>query len=98
MNIKSVGYLVEGGGEIIDDREWSGDFQEQFDDGDVVSFEEGMSALEEYVLTDGGESEDGAKKWPVIEMMLLGIREEVGNEGKWILWGVDADMSLGVVY
>jgi hypothetical protein len=25
MKIKSVGYNIEGGGEILDDREWSGD-------------------------------------------------------------------------
>jgi hypothetical protein len=87
--IKSVGYNIEMGGEVLDDsnglRKWKSFFKE----GDVVGFEDGLNELKEYVLEVKGEVEE-------IERLLMKIKEEVGEGGLWRLWGVEYDMSLGV--
>ena len=95
-SIKSVGYNIEMGGDIIDDREWSGEWDEYWEDGESVSFEDGLNELKEYVCEDKGESVDGKKKWMEIERMLREIKEEVGDKGDWRLWGVEYDWSFGV--
>ena len=98
MNIKSVGYNIEMGGDILDDREWSGEWDGFWDEGESVNFEDGLNELKEYVCVDKGESVDGEKKWKKIEKMLREIKKEVGNKGDWRLWGVEYDMSLGVEF
>jgi len=95
-NIKSVGYNIEDGGEILDDREWSGEWDGYWEEGESVSFEDGMRELKEYVCEDKGESVDGEESWKEMERMLMEIKEEVGEKGDWRLWGVEYDMSLGV--
>jgi hypothetical protein len=95
-SVKSVGYNIEDGGEILDDREWSEEWSEEWEEGESVSFEDGMKKLKEYVCEDKGESEDGEEKWKEMEEMLREIKEEVGDRGDWRLWGVEYDMSLGV--
>ena len=95
-SIKSVGYNIEGGGNVLDDREWSGEWDEYWKDGESVSFEDGLNDLKEYVIEDNGESVDGKRKWVEIERMLREIKEEVGDRGDWRLWGVEYDWSFGV--
>jgi argininosuccinate lyase len=98
-NIKSVGYAYGFPGEIINDLEWSGDYQEYFDEGETVDFETGLKELKEYVfeslLANNTEERD---MWDSIEKMLLDLKEEVGDKGRWVLWGVESDLSLGVKY
>jgi len=100
-SIKSVGFNVEGGGNVLDDSEeleekWVGYFK----DGEEVVFERGVERLKEYVLEEKGEVEEGSgeRYWKEIEVLLMKIKEEVGDEGKWMLWGVEYDWSLGVEF
>ena len=95
-SIKSVGYNIEGGGSILDDREWSGEWDEYWKDGESVSFEDGMKELKEYVIEDRGQSVNGKMKWRRMERMLKKIKEGVGDGGDWRLWGVGYDWSFGV--
>ena len=91
--IKSVGFSNDCG-EILDDSAGLQDFIEFFESEDsstVVSFEEGLKELKTFVL-DYGEKKD----WKVIEKKLMKLKEEVGNEGVWKVWGVEYDLSLGV--
>jgi hypothetical protein len=95
-SIKSVGYNIEEGGNVLDDRDWSGEWDEYWEEGESVSFEDGLNELKEYVCEDNGESVDGKRKWIEIERMLREIKEEVGDRGDWRLWGVEYDCSFGV--
>jgi hypothetical protein len=98
--IKSVGFNIEGGGEVLDDSEgvderWFGYMKE----GEVVGFEEGVERLKEYVLEEKGEVEEGSGEgfWKKIEGLLMKIKKEVGDGGRWVLWGVEYDYNLGVI-
>ncbi len=96
---KSVGFNIEGGGNVLDDRQGiDGEFQEFFDEGDEVSFEDGLAEMKDYVLDVKGEVDGEMVEgyWKEIEMMLLELKDEVGDEGVWKLWGVEYDLSLGV--
>jgi len=88
--IKSVGFCVDDGC-VLDDSAGLQEYIEFFEEGEVVKFEDGLKELKEYTLRDGLE-----KDWKKIESKLKKIKEEVGNEGVWRLWGVEYDMSLGV--
>jgi hypothetical protein len=96
--IRSVGLNIENGGEILDDSQGLEGFTEFFEEGEVVSFEEGLKDLKEYVLSEPGQVEIGMGSvfWKEIEERLLAIKEEVGDEGVWKTWGVEYDYSLGV--
>jgi len=98
MKIKSVGYNIERGGMILDDREFSSEWDGYWEEGDSVKFEDGLEELRLYVCDDRGERVDGKKKWKKIEKMLKEIKEEVGEVGDWRVWGVEYDMSLGVEF
>ena len=95
-NIKSVGYNIENGGNVLDDRNWSGEWDEYWEEGESVSFEEGLEELKEYVCDDRGQSRNGKVKWEKMERMLKEIKEEVGEDGDWRLWGVEYDWNFGV--
>lgn len=88
--VKSVGFCVDDGC-VLDDSLGLQEFIEFFEEGEVVKFEDGLKVLKEYTLRDGLE-----KDWKKIENKLKKIKEKVGNEGVWRLWGVEYDMSLGV--
>ena len=96
--IKSVGFNIEMGGEVLDDSNGLKGFKSFFNGGEEVTFEDGLKELKEYVM-DGGEniSEDEINEyWKEIESKLLKIKEEVKDNGTWRTWGVEYDMSLGV--
>jgi len=88
--IKSVGFSNDCG-EILDDSAGLQEFIEFFEEGEVVSFEDGLKELKEFVLQWGEKSD-----WKVIEKKLMKLKKEVGNEGVWKTWGVEYDYSLGV--
>ena len=96
--IKSLGYLMEDGGVILEDMEWTGEWQEMYDEGEEVTFERGMSELKDYVLSGGGDSENEEEKWVELEEKLMKLKKEVGEKGRWVLWGVEYDCSLAVEY
>ena len=96
--IKSVGFNIEMGGEILDDSKGLKEFKSFFNEGEKVSFEEGLKQLKEYVLEAKGEVDDSKVDgyWNEIETKLLTIKDEVKDTGTWRVWGVEYDMSLGV--
>ena len=96
--IKSVGFNIEMGGEILDDSKGLKEFKSFFNEGEKVSFEEGLKQLKEYVLETKGEVDDSKVDgyWNEIETKLLTIKDEVKDAGTWKVWGVEYDMSLGV--
>ena len=99
-NIKSVGFNIESGGNVLDDSEGlEKKWVSYFKDGEEVEFEKGVEELKEYVLDEKGEVEEGSGEgyWKEIEELLMKIKEEVGDEGKWMLWGVEYDYNLGVI-
>ena len=93
--IKSLGYQLEDE-VILEDLEWTGEWQEMYDEGQEVTFEVGLSELKNYVLKGAGEA--GEENWVVLEEKLLNLKKEVGEKGRWILWGVEYDCSLAVEY
>lgn len=93
--IKSLGYQLEDE-VILEDLEWTGEWQEMYDEGQEVSFEVGLSELKNYVLKGAGEA--GEENWVELEKKLLNLKKEVGEKGRWILWGVEYDCSLAVEY
>ena len=97
--IKSVGFNIEMGGDVLDDSNGLKEFKSYFNEGEVVTFEDGLNELKEYVL-DGSNGEVNDDKveeyWKEIESKLLKIKEEVKDNGIWKIWGVEYDMSLGV--
>lgn len=89
-NIKSVGWGMEDG-EIIDDRNglWV-EFVSMFKEGNEVSFEEGLEKVKEYMdMYDGGEM------FSEVKSMLMELKEKRNDDGKWVLWNVECDVSLG---
>jgi len=88
--IKSVGYQGEDHS-ILDDREWTGEWDEHWEDGEEVSFERGLEELKDYVF-----GRAGMESWDEIQAMLREIKAEVGTEGIWKLWSGEYDLSLGV--
>ena len=97
-NVKSVGYNIEMGGEVLDDSNGLRRWKSYFREGDVVGFEDGLNELKEYVLEVKGEVDESKVEddWEEIERLLMKIKEEVGEGGVWKVWGVEYDMSLGV--
>jgi len=97
--IKSVGFNIEMGGEVLDDSKGLKMFKSFFNEGEVVTFEDGLKELKEYVM-DGSNGEVDEDKvgeyWKEIESKLMEIKEEVKDNGTWKIWGVEYDMSLGV--
>jgi len=89
-SIKSFGYQAEEQ-QIIDDTDWSGEWDYYWDEGEEVSFENGLEQLKQYVL-----DHNGGEHWDDMQAMLQGIRAEVRDLGTWKLWGVERDWSLGV--
>ena len=97
--IKSVGFNIECGGEVLDDSlGLNEEYVEFFEEGEEISFKKGLEELKEYVLAEGGEVEEGSGKefWKEIESALLELKEEVGERGIWRVWGVEYDWNLGV--
>ena len=96
--IKSVGFNVEMGGAVLDDSKGLKKWKSFFNEGEVVTFEEGFEQLKEYVLEGGREVDDSKieEYWKEIETKLLAIKDEVKDAGTWRTWGVEYDMSLGV--
>lgn len=88
--IKSVGYQAENHS-VLDDTEWTGEWDEYWEDGEEVSFERGLEELKDYVFRNAG-----MESWDEIETMLKMIKAEVSTEGTWKLWNVEYDLSLGV--
>jgi len=97
--IKSVGFNIEMGGDVLDDSNGLKKYKSYFNEGEEVTFEDGLNELKEYVL-DGSNGEVDEDKvegyWKEIESKLLKIKEEVEDNGIWKIWGVEYDMSLGV--
>ena len=92
--IKSVGFCADDGS-ILDDSAGVEEFREYILDEECsneVGFEEGMVELKEYVERFGNEED-----WKVIEEKLMKLKEEVGNKGVWVGWGVEYDYSLAVI-
>lgn len=92
MNIKSVGWFIEEG-EIVDERNGSlvgFDIDVYWDEGEVVSFEEGLKKMKEYMY-----EYDGKKEWKIVEKMLIEMNKNKNNKNDWVLWSIERDCSLG---
>lgn len=92
--IKSVGFCADDGS-ILDDSAGVEEFKEYVLDEDCsneIGFEEGMVEMKEYVERFGTQED-----WVIIEEKLMKLKEEVGNKGVWVGWGVEYDYSLAVI-
>jgi hypothetical protein len=97
-NIKSIGYVIDNGGEVLDDSkgiEYGEGFDGFFDEGREVSFDAGLQEILEYVR-EYADEEVVEKDVKEIETKLLELKSEVGDKGIWRVWGVEADWNLGV--
>jgi hypothetical protein len=92
--IKSVGFNIEDGGCILDDRNGlDEEFVEFFEDGKYeVTFEEGLKEILDYVKEYCDDENDVEK----VKELLLELKKEVSDDVKWVVWGVEYDLSLGV--
>lgn len=89
-NIKSIGWGMEDGMILNDSGGIDEMFEEMFDEGNEVGFNEGLEKVKEYMnMYDGGDMFEEVKG----KLEKLKSKREV--DGKWVLWNVESDISLG---
>lgn len=106
-SIKSIGFGFEDCVVLDDSRGLDVEYMGGWDDGELVSFEEGLKKVEECIREwEGFESEDDKnEKVKEVKNRLVKLKEELNKMGVlrgsdswkcWVLWSLEYDVNLGI--